>query len=116
MTDKLILSSISCQSHIGVSDGERQNPQEIFIDLELGIDAARAARRDDINDAIDYEVLVNTLREYLSNKSFRLIETIADELSHMILKNFDASYCLIKVKKRALSGVDSCSVEVYREK
>ena len=42
---------------LGVYEWERRSPQTVWLDVELAIDAARAAARDDVRKAVDYAAL-----------------------------------------------------------
>jgi len=114
MTDKLIIKDLVAECRIGVFEWEQQTPQNIWIDLELEIDATRAAAQDDLKQAIDYGRLVTAVKQHAQHKSFRLLETMAEEVAALILKEFLTTQVLVRVKKRALPGVDYAAVEISR--
>lgn len=99
---------------MGVYDWERETPQTIWVDLELAIDAASAAMRDDVQDTIDYGRLVTLIKQHGHSKPFNLLETMAEELAALVLREFPSDEVTIRVKKRSLPGVGSAVVEVTR--
>jgi len=115
MADKLIIHALTAQCRIGVTEAERASPQTLWLDLELEIDAAKAAMRDDVAAAVDYAALVTEVTRFIESRPFHLLETVAEEIASLILKRFDAPEVAVRVKKRALPGIDYAAVEVVRK-
>ena len=114
MPDTLIIKDLVAECRIGVYDWEQRTPQNVWIDVELAIDAAKAAASDDVQAAVDYGRLVTTIKQHVQHKPFGLLETMADTLAALILKAFPAPQVTIRIKKRALPGVDYAAVEITR--
>ncbi len=114
MPDRLLLHDIVAACRVGVTEQERQSPQPIWVDLELPIDAKRAAARDDVKDAVDYAALVTAVKAQAEGNTYRLLETMAEAMAALILKQFRVPEVLVRIKKRALPGVDYAAVEVVR--
>ena len=114
MPDRLLISDLAAECRLGVYEWERAKPQPIWIDLELVIDAAAAARRDDVRDAVDYAQLVTLVTTHVKQRTYVLLETVADRLAALILREFPVPKVVVRVKKRALPGVDYAAVEVER--
>ena len=112
--DKLIIKDLVAECRVGVYEWEQAHPQSVWIDLELAIDAAKAAALDDVKATIDYGRLVSVITQHVQHKPFGLLETIAEDVASLILKEFAASQVLVRVKKRALPGVDYAAVEIIR--
>ena len=114
MPDKLVIKDLIAECRIGLFEGEQNTPQNVWIDLELAIDAAKAAASDDVNATIDYARLVTTIKQHAQHKPFKLLETLAEELASLILKEFRTPQVTVRVKKRAFPGVDFAAVEISR--
>lgn len=114
MADALILRDVTAECRLGVFDWEQEQPQTVWIDLELAIDAARAAQRDEVADAVDYGRLVTSVRQLLQGRTFRLLETLAEAIASMILQEFQTARVRVRAKKRALPGIDYAAVEIER--
>ena len=114
MFDKLIIKDLVAECRIGVYDWEKNTPQTVWIDLELAIDTAKTASIDDVQAAIDYGRLVTTIKQHAQHKPFGLLETLAENLAALILKEFPTPQVTIRIKKRALPGVDYAAVEITR--
>jgi len=115
MPDRLTIHDLAVECRIGVPEWERAKPQPIWIDIEAVIDAAKAARRDDVREAVDYARLATQAAVLAKSKSYRLLETLADELAGMIVREFRVPKVVVRVKKRALPGIDYAAVEVERD-
>ena len=116
MADTLTIHDLAVECRIGVFDWERAKPQTIWLDLELPIDAAKAAARDEMQDAVDYSRLVAEVREVAQSSTFNLLETLAEASAARILEVFGVARVRVRVKKRALPGIDYAAVEVERVK
>lgn len=114
MPDKLIIQDFVVECRIGVFEWEQEKPQKIWIDLELAVDVARAAAQDDVGATVDYGRLVTAIQELGRYKPFRLLETLAEAIAALILKEFPTTQVLVRVKKRALPQIDYAAVEVVR--
>lgn len=120
--DRLRLHGLAVACRLGVFEWERRRPQRVRIDLELPIDAARAAWRDAIEDAVDYARLVADVKQHVRSRTYRLMETLAQDVAALILGSLRPRWVQVRVTKRAppfragraLAGIDSASVEILR--
>lgn len=115
MADRLVIHDLAADCRVGVFDWEQERPQTIWIDLELPIDAAAAAERDDVGATIDYSRLVGAVRQRVEQRPYRLLETLAEDVAGLVLEGFHAESVTVRVKKRSLPGVDYAAVELTRE-
>ena len=114
MSDRLIIHDLAVECRLGVYEWEQQTPQTVWIDLELAIDAAQAAKRDDVKDAVDYGRLVTSVKQLAQQRPYQLLETVAEATAQLIVEEFQVPRVRVRVKKRALPGVDYAAVEVER--
>ena len=116
MADTLTIRDLAASCRLGVLKSEREQPQAIWIDVELSIDAAAAARQDDVRRTVDYAALVSAITRLAQGRSFRLMETLADAMASMILERGQTEAVLVRVKKRALPGIGYAAVTVERRR
>ena len=114
MADMLKMYDVVIETHVGVHEWERKELQKIWLDLELPIDARAAAAADDVHRVVDYGTLVTQVRQHVSQRTYHLMETIAEETAQLILEHFPTDQVQVRVKKRALPGIDHACVEVLR--
>src|SRR6186997_3164318 len=87
MTDQLAVRGIAIHGHHGVFDHERRDGQKFVIDLVLGLDTAPAAKSDNLQDTVDYGTLVDEVRSAVANDPVDLIETLAQRIADICLRN-----------------------------
>ena len=80
-TTRVFLSGIRASGHHGARPGEKDEPQEIVVDLDLEVEVAQDA----IGATADYRGVTEAVRAVVRDRSFDLIEAmaraIADEVA-----------------------------------
>ena len=117
--DKIIVQEARFQSRVGVSEKERAQPQEIIVDIEAFRDLRAAGESDDLEQTVCYATVHEKAAQIISANSFHLIETIAERLAAMVLRDFPIEKVIIRVRKPAALAarqVRYAAVEITREK
>lgn len=114
MVDTLLISDLLADCRVGVFEWEQAQPQPVWIDLELSIDAAKAAARDALDAAVDYGRLVTAVRQLVQGKSYTLLETMAEDVAALVLAESRSPQVRVRVKKRSLPNVGCAAVEIVR--
>ncbi|MBI3324276.1 MAG: dihydroneopterin aldolase [Candidatus Omnitrophica bacterium] len=115
MADRLLIQDLVADCRIGLFEWEQERAQKIWIDLEMPINAAAAAERDDVDATVDYGRLVRVVKEHVERRPYRLLETLAEELAALVLEQFHLGQVTVRIKKRAVPGIDYAAVEVTRQ-
>ena len=105
------------QGRHGYYDHELQNPQAFEVDVELVLNLQPAGIDDDLEKTVDYGRVYDVTRQIVESTSFRLLEALAEALSHEILAEFPVSEVRITIRKPEveLGGpLDHASVEIRR--
>ena len=119
MTDKILLNGAHFFARHGVSDDEQRTGGRYVVDVELNRDLARAAASDRLEDTVSYADVYGTVREIVEGKSFRLVETLAEQIAQALLARYAADSVLVRVKKQPppTNGIiDSAGVEITRRR
>jgi dihydroneopterin aldolase len=64
--DIIFLNEFRAETIIGVYPWEREVPQTIQLDLEIGLPHSRAGTSDDVADTIDYGKVVERIQQVLA--------------------------------------------------
>ena len=112
--DTLLVHDLAVECRLGAYEWEQRAPQTVWIDLELAIDAARAAARDDLRDAVEYAALVKDVRSLAAGRAFTLMETLAESVASAALARSGSPWVRVRVRKRALEGIGYAQVEIER--
>lgn len=112
--DKIILEDIELEFNIGVTPEERENKQKILVDIELNTNLNKAGETDDIDNTINYSEVYKEI-EKLTNKEFKLLESLANNISDTIVEKFNTNVT-VRVKKPAIKYAKCAIVEIQKEK
>lgn len=114
--DKIIIKRLRVPALVGVFPQERLAPQNIFIDLEISCDCKSAASSDHLADTVDYRAVVVRLTEYIEGTNFQLLETLAEALADLIIKEFRVAWLRLRIIKNAfdIPNTDGVGVEIER--
>jgi dihydroneopterin aldolase len=80
-TARLFLSGIRASGRHGARPGEKDEPQELVVDLDLEVNVGD----DDIAGTADYRGITETVRAVVQERSFDLIETAAAAIADAVL-------------------------------
>lgn len=117
MADKIIIKEIAVSCTIGIYPEEKQTPQEILIDIEATTDIKKAAKSDEIEDALNYEELEAKAIDLCKSKHHNLIERLVEEIAASCLENRQISEILVRIKKpKALKNSKYSAVEIIRQR
>ena len=97
--DELSVLGIECYGHHGVFEHERREGQTFVVDLTLGVDTAPAAASDDLRDTVDYGSLVAAVKAAVEADPVDLIETLAQRLADVCLRDGRVEWARITVHK-----------------
>lgn len=113
--DIIFLQEIKVKTRLGVPEWERLVAQTIILDIELAMPHNRSCQTDAIEDTIDYGLIVARIRETLTEKSFRLVEALAEHICQIILTEFGSPWVKVRVAKPGiLPGVKALGVVIER--
>jgi dihydroneopterin aldolase len=105
----LVIEGIAFKCTIGITERERQAPQDILVNVHVKTDFTKAAASDLIHDTVDYRLIARCVVTEGSASSFQLVETLASHLATSIFDQFpNVKATRIEVEKvRALSAARS---------
>jgi len=113
--DIVYLTDLRIETIIGVYSWERQIPQLIILDIEMGTDISAAARTDDLQHTVDYKAVSKRIRGLCEEQQFQLVETLAERIAEVLLGEFSLPWVRLRVnKKGAVTGVRDVGVMIER--
>jgi dihydroneopterin aldolase len=93
----LELHGLELFGYHGVLEEEKREGQTFLYDLELEVDDG--ALSDRIEDAVDYRLVVDAVRE-VSDRRFDLIEALAGAVADELVARFPVMRAKVRVRKR----------------
>ena len=97
--DQIFLHGFKVDTLIGVYAWEREQPQSLLLDLDIGLPDSEAGRSDDIADTIHYGEVALALRADLARQQFLLLEALAEHVAKLIQTDFGAPWVRVSVVK-----------------
>lgn len=113
--DRIFLNELKIDTVIGLWEWERRIRQTVVVDLEMSADVAKAAATDDVADTLNYKSIAKRVQEFVSESSFKLVETLAEHIAAIIRDEFDVAWVLVRVNKPgAIRGSRDVGVVIER--
>ncbi len=111
--DNLEITGLSLTTHIGVHTWEQRINQRLIIDLTFPVDLRGC--EDELMKTIDYDRVCQLVKSHVEGQSFRLIETVANTVAHLIKKEFELPQITVSVSKPyAIKNATNIKVTVTR--
>ena len=111
----ILIDSLRVKTWIGVPDAERMEAQEIEIDIRIQPARNFAEMQDDISLTVDYAAVCQRVSELARERPRRLIESLAQEICDMILKEFAATSAEVEIRKFILPKTRHVAVRCASE-
>lgn len=115
--DIIYIHELEIETVIGIYDWERKQKQIVSIDLEMATDIRSSAEIDSIERALDYKAIAKRLIDFVEGSEFFLVETLAEQISHLVLSEFDVPWLKLRLgKPGAVRGSRDVGVIIERGK
>lgn len=113
--DKIFLRELEIDAVIGIWEWERQVKQKVSIDLEIGTDVRGAALTDAVDSTVNYKNVAKRLIDFVGNSEFQLVESLADAVAEIVIKEFNVSWLKLSVAKPgAIEGSKTVGISIER--
>jgi dihydroneopterin aldolase len=114
-SDKIFVNNLRVQAILGIYPLEREQPQEVVINLEIETDCSKAAASKDLTDSLDYATLADAVAELTISGKYLLIETLIEDIARHCLRQPLVQGVSVQVEKpQAVSRADSVGIKIYR--
>lgn len=111
------IKNLRLRAIIGIYDWERENKQDVIVNLQMFFDGQKAAQTDAIVDTVNYKSITKAIIAFVENSSFQLIESMASRIADLVLGDPLVLKTTVEIDKpHALRFADSVSIVCEREK
>ena len=105
------IKNLALKTVVGVNAWERQEAQEVVINIEIEFDGDRAAETDALEETIDYKKIKQKILAYVESSRCLLLESLARRVMNILLEDSRVLRAAVEVDKpKALRFADSVSV------
>ena len=119
MSDRIVLRNMQFTGRHGYYQHELETPQPFEVDIELVLNLQPAGIDDDLEKTVDYAKVYDAARQIVESTSFRLLEALAEAISHEVLADFPVTEVGVRIRKPKvdLGGpLDAVAVEIWRRR
>jgi dihydroneopterin aldolase len=88
----------------GVLEEEKRDGQTFLYDVELEVDEPAT---DSIDEAVDYRLVADCVRDVSGSRSFDLIETLAAAVADELVARLPVTGVRVRVRKPRPAGIDA---------
>jgi dihydroneopterin aldolase len=117
--DRIVLQGMVFYGYHGVFGSEKELGQRYEVDLELALDLSSTGRTDDLEYGINYVDLYQLVREIVEERSYNLMEGLAEAIASEVLSNYPMAEVTVAVRKPqppAGGLMDFFGVKITRKK
>ena len=107
------------QGRHGYYDHELTTPQPFEVDVELLLNLQPAGIDDDLERTVDYAKVYDATRQIVGSTSYRLLEALAEAISHELLADFLVNEVGVRIRKPKVElgdPLDHAAVEIWRRR
>lgn len=113
--DQVIIKDLLVRGVIGITERERERPQDILINAILFTDITRAAQSDQIADCVDYSKVAKKMFAHAEKVGRQTVEALVSDLAGLCLEEPEVQGVRIRVEKPgAVRFARSVGVEIER--
>jgi 7,8-dihydroneopterin aldolase/epimerase/oxygenase len=114
VTDIVSIRDLQVSAVIGVYGWEREIEQSLVFAVDMATDVAKAAAGDDINEALDYSAVSQTVKNVVIEGKFQLIETAAERVAERLIADYAISWIRVEVVKPIPSEGYTAAITIER--
>lgn len=117
--DKIIIKGLKVFAFHGVNPEEKRDGQQFIFDVTLHKNLEKPCSSDCVEDTVSYAKVLKTIVRVASEKSYDLIEKVAQRVAEQILDEFDVVQVDVVLKKPDApmkADFDYVAVEISRKR
>ncbi len=84
--DEIFISDLLIRGVIGISDREREQPQDILVNVVVYSDIHTAGKSDDIKDSVNYRTMAKKILAHTEKINRYTVEALATDIASLCLE------------------------------
>ncbi len=112
--EKLRPESAIVPCRIGIAEKERSRKQDVIVDVVIFHDLRKAGITDDLSNTVSYSEVKSKISDLVSGGEFNLLESLAERIASLLLKDFAIRRVQVRVRKKKYSKSPLIGVEIVR--
>lgn len=112
--DEIEIRRLEVECNIGVPDEERAVTQKLWVTVSMQPSQGFLGLQDKVQNTVDYYEVSLKITELAAKKPRHLIETLATDLTEMLLTSYPLKAVNVEIEKRILPNAEYVAVKVHR--
>lgn len=113
-SNRLFVHDLVLDCDIGVFANEQGVTQRVRFSVDLDVAGREGKRLDEIEQVISYDTVVDGIKSLIAGRHINLVETLAEEIAELSLKDPRALRVKVRVEKLEKEP-GSVGIEIVRE-
>lgn len=97
--DEIFIEDLLIRSVIGISDREREQPQDILVNVTLFSDTSKAGISDDVNESVNYRTVAKKILAHTEKVNRYTVEALAADIANICVQEAGVLGVRVKVEK-----------------
>lgn len=115
--DEIFINDLLIRGVIGISEREREQPQDILVNIVIYSDIHKAGATDNVNDSVNYRTVAKKILAHTEKVSRYTVEALATDIAGLCLEESGVLGVKVRVEKPgAVRFSRSVGVEITRIK
>jgi 7,8-dihydroneopterin aldolase/epimerase/oxygenase len=116
LNDRVFIRNFVLPCNVGITDEERKTKQNVIIDIEIFCDLNIAGVTDNLEHSINYYNVQEQIFAAVSKGEFKLLESLAQTVAQLILKNPLALQVSVVARKEKYGEKPAMGIELTRDR
>lgn len=113
--DRIEIHDLLLRCIVGINESERNNKQDVLINIIMWADTRPAARSDNIDDAVNYRTVTKQIIEHVEASQYFLVERLVERIADICLRDERVQQVQVSLEKPgALRFARSVGVTITR--
>jgi len=115
--DQIFIKDLLIRGVIGISEREREQPQDILVNVVMSADISAAGKSDNVDESVNYRTVAKKILAHVEKVQRYTVEALATDIAALILEDPKVISVRVKVEKPgAVRFSKSVGVEIERSR
>ncbi len=91
--DKIFITDLLIRGVIGITAKEREQPQDILVNVIISTDIVSAGISDNVEDSVNYRTVAKKILAHVENIKRYTVEALAEDIAKLCLEDTALGKC-----------------------
>ena len=97
--DEIFIRDLLIRGVIGITEKEREQPQDILVNITIYTDIKKAGISDNVNDSVNYRTVAKKVLAHVESIKRYTVEALAEDIAALCLSEQGAQSVRVSVEK-----------------